>query len=122
MKPVLAWIAPVVLTIALAPKSAPSEPSPRVVAVTAKRFEFTPKEIHLVAGERVVLRLTSEDVAHGLLSRPLGIDADITPGEPTDVTVTPKKPGTFVAICDRYCGSGHGNMKLKFVVDERADD
>jgi cytochrome c oxidase subunit II len=101
--------------------AAETTPAPRVVPITAKRFEFTPKEVHLVVGEPVVLRLTSEDVAHGLLARPLGVDADITPGKPTDVTVTPKKAGTFTAICDRFCGSGHGNMKLKFVVEERTE-
>jgi hypothetical protein len=36
-------------------------------------------------------------------------------GEP--VTITPTEAGTFHAICDHYCGSGHGNMKMTFVVE-----
>ena len=29
------------------------------------------------------------------------------------MTVTPAAAGTFDAICDDYCGSGHGNMKMQ---------
>jgi heme/copper-type cytochrome/quinol oxidase subunit 2 len=32
--------------------------------------------------------------------------------------VTPETAGTFTAICDHYCGLGHGNMKMKVVVEE----
>ena len=28
------------------------------------------------------------------------------------VTITPDTAGRFVAICDNFCGSGHGNMKM----------
>jgi cytochrome c oxidase subunit 2 len=95
-----------------------AESSPRIIAITAKRFEFSPKEVHLRKGETVVLRLTSEDVTHGLMVRALDLDADIEPGKVTDVTVTPRKGGRFTAICDHFCGSGHGNMKMTFVVDD----
>jgi cytochrome c oxidase subunit 2 len=91
---------------------------PRVVEVTAKRFEFTPKELTLKKGETVTFRFRSEDVTHGFLLRTLKLDVDITPGKATDVTVTPQKAGTFTAICDHFCGAGHGGMKMKVVVVE----
>src|SRR5262249_40135747 len=47
---------------------------PRVVAVTAKRFEFEPKEVHVKKGESVVLEVTSQDVTHGFFSRKFGFD------------------------------------------------
>jgi cytochrome c oxidase subunit II len=90
---------------------------PRVVPVSAKRFEFTPREIHLVKGEPVTLRITSADVTHGMYMKDLGIDADIQPGKTTDVTFTPHVAGRFTAICDHFCGSGHGNMHLDLVVE-----
>jgi cytochrome c oxidase subunit 2 len=92
------------------------DPSPRVVTITARRFEFVPKEITLKQGETVTLRLTTEDVTHGFFMKSLGIDAVIEPGQPTDVTITPQTAGSFVTICDHFCGEGHGNMHMTIVV------
>ena len=92
-------------------------PSPHVVDVSAKRFEFTPKEIHLRAGEPVTIRLASTDRAHGLMVKELGVDLDANEGAPDSVTITPTQPGTYPAICDHYCGSGHGNMRMTFIVE-----
>lgn len=92
-------------------------PAPRVVPITAKRFAFLPAEIRLRKGEPVVLRLTTEDVRHGLFSRQLRIDAEFEPGHSRDVVVTPAEAGTFAVICDRFCGSGHGSMKITVVVE-----
>jgi cytochrome c oxidase subunit 2 len=91
---------------------------PRVIVITAKRFEFSPSQITLAKGETVKLQLRSEDVTHGLFVRPLGIDAEIAPGQVSELTVTPQKAGTFRAICDHFCGAGHGGMKLTIVVGE----
>jgi cytochrome c oxidase subunit II len=91
--------------------------APRVVEITAKRFEFTPKEITLKQGEPVTLRLTTEDVTHGFYMKKLGIDAVIEPGPPTEVTFTPQEAGTFTTICDHFCGEGHGNMHMKIIVE-----
>ena len=86
--------------------------APTVIELKAKRFAFTPGEITLKKGEPTVLRLTTEDVTHGLYLKPLKLDALIEPGKTTDVTVTPQQTGKFVAICDHFCGAGHGNMHL----------
>src|SRR5512143_2440180 len=81
--------------------------SPRVVEITAKRFEFTPKEVTLKKGEPVTLRLKSEDVTHGFFSRKLKLGADIEPGKTTDVALTPETAGAYMVICDHFCGAGH---------------
>lgn len=96
---------------------ASAEAPTRVVEITAKRFEFMPKEVTLRRGETVKLVLHSEDVVHGIFARPLGIDADVAPGNPTELVITPQTAGRFPAICHHFCGSGHGNMKLTFVVE-----
>lgn len=90
---------------------------PRVVAISAKRFEFTPKEVTLKVGETVKLQLTSEDVTHGLYAKPLGIDEVIEPGKTTEILVTPKAAGRYTTICDHFCGVGHGAMKMTFIVE-----
>jgi cytochrome c oxidase subunit 2 len=75
---------------------------PKVIEINAKRFAFTPSTITLKKGEPVILRLSSADRVHGFMSRPLKIDTDIA--------------GNFTVICDHYCGTGHGNMKMKVAV------
>jgi cytochrome c oxidase subunit 2 len=90
---------------------------PRVVEISARRFAFTPAEVTLRKGEPTVLRLRSEDVTHGFYMKPLGIDATITPGQVTEVTVTPPAAGRYTVICDHFCGSGHGNMRMTIVVE-----
>ena len=88
------------------------ESQPRLVTISAKRFEFTPAQITVKRGEPVTLRVSAEDRDHGFYQKDLGIDLDLSPDHPTDVTITPEKTGHFVVICDHFCGSGHGNMKM----------
>jgi cytochrome c oxidase subunit 2 len=90
---------------------------PRVVTITAKRFQFTPSEVTVKRGETVKLELRSEDVVHGFFMKTLGIDTEIYPGKTTEVVLTPQTAGRFTTICDHFCGSGHGNMKMTIVVE-----
>jgi cytochrome c oxidase subunit II len=92
--------------------------NPKVIEITAKKFEFTPSEITLKKGEPVILRLTSSDRVHGFMSKPLKIDTDIPSETTKDVAVTPDAAGNYTVICDHYCGTGHGNMKMKVTVVE----
>ncbi|HET6438286.1 MAG TPA: cupredoxin domain-containing protein [Anaeromyxobacter sp.] len=110
---------PLLTLLALAtPGLSPHADEPKVIEITAQRFQFAPGQLTLKKGEPVVLRLRSLDVTHGFYSKPLGIDATIEPGKANDVTVTPTATGKYVVICDHFCGSGHGNMKLTVEVVE----
>jgi cytochrome c oxidase subunit II len=115
-----AGLAVVAGLLASASRRARADESPRVIVITAKRFEFTPKEITLKKGETVKLQLRSEDVTHGFFVRPLGIDKDIPAGGITEVTVTPQEVGRYRTICDHFCGAGHGAMKMTVIVEEPA--
>lgn len=88
-----------------------------VIEITAKRFAFTPDKITLKKGQPVRLRLHSEDVTHGFFVRPLKLDEIIPAGQTIEVTVTPQTEGTFLTICDHFCGAGHGNMNMTIVVE-----
>ena len=90
---------------------------PRVINITAKRFEFSPNQITLKKGEPVKLLLTSNDVVHGFFLKPLKIDEVIEPGKTTEVNLTPQTTGTFLLICDHFCGVGHGGMSMKVIVE-----
>lgn len=106
-----------VATLAWAQQPAPPPAQPRIVEISAKRFEYSPNVVTLRHGEPVTIQLTALDRAHGLLVKPLGIDLDADRGDPDQITITPKAAGTFPAICDHYCGMGHGNMKMTFLVE-----
>jgi cytochrome c oxidase subunit II len=92
--------------------------SPKIIELKAKRFTFTPGEITLKKDEPVVLRLSTEDVTHGLSLEQLQIDATIEPGKISDVAITPRQTGKFVAACNHFCGAGHRNMRLAINVVE----
>ena len=65
----------------------------------------------------MTLAVTSEDVTHGFFSRPLHFDEDLAPGKTVSIPLAPTEPGQYTVICDHYCGSGHGGMKMIIVVE-----
>jgi cytochrome c oxidase subunit 2 len=104
-------IACILLLIAAAQTEAP-----HVIEISAKKFEYAPNVVTLKKGEAVTLRVTALDRPHGLLVPAFHIDLDAVPGTPAETTFTPTESGRFEAICDHYCGVGHGNMKMTFEV------
>jgi cytochrome c oxidase subunit 2 len=80
---------------------------PNWIEIVAKKFEFSPSEITISKGQPVTLVLTSEDVTHGL-----DVKAEFKKDKPAEVTFTPTQAGDFVGKCNKFCGRGHGAMKL----------
>jgi len=98
---------------AVAAETAP----PRVIKMTAKKFEYSPAEVHIKRGEHVVLELTSLDRKHGFKLPEFGIRADVPPGATARVEVTAEKAGRFPFACDVFCGDGHEDMTGTLIVD-----
>ncbi len=90
----------------------------QVIQITAKRFEYSPKEITLKKGVPVVLEFTSLDRFHGFDCPGLKLRMDIRPGKVNTLRFTPDKAGTFPFHCDNFCGSGHEGMRGTIVVIE----
>lgn len=90
----------------------------QVVQITAKRFEYSPKEITLKKGVPVMLEFTSLDRLHGFNCPGLGIRMDIRPGKVNGLRFVPDKVGTFPFHCDNFCGSGHEGMRGTITVTE----
>ena len=67
----------------------------QVIQITAKRFEYSPKEITVKKGVPVVLEFTSLDRLHGFDCPGLEIRTDIRPGKVIQVRFVPHKVGTF---------------------------
>src|SRR3989304_8633464 len=81
--------------------------SAREIAITAKKFSFTPDTINVKQGEKIRLKLTAEDVVHGFSILELGVDETIEPGKETGVEFTADRKGTFRFFCSVECGEGH---------------
>ena len=90
----------------------------QVIQIKAKKFEYSPNEIHLKKGVPVVLELTSLDRLHGFNCPAFKIRGDVRPHQITKIAFTPDKVGTFEFHCDNFCGEGHEGMTGKFVVTE----
>lgn len=90
----------------------------QVIRITAKRFEYTPKEISIKKGVPVVLQFTSQDRLHGFTCPGLKIRTDIPPKEVTTLRFTPDQAGTFPFHCDVFCGTGHEGMRGTITVTE----
>jgi len=90
----------------------------QVIQVTAKRFEYSPKDIAVKKGVPVVLEFTSLDRLHGFSCPGLGIRSDIPPQKVTKLRFVPQKVGTFPFHCDNFCGGGHEGMTGTIKVTE----
>ena len=87
--------------------------TPRIVEITAERFEFWPAEVTMTESEVVELRLRSDDTAHGF--RLVGTTTSVViPKRGKGVvtaTLTGLTPGTYTFECHRMCGAGHHFMR-----------
>jgi cytochrome c oxidase subunit 2 len=110
--------------------------SPQVIEMTAKKYDFSPSPVHVKAGTKVVLKITSTDRPHGIKisTVPDGAAKDAEPGlvltspppeecyklekgQQVTVEIEAKSPGTYTFKCCVHCGLGHGGMKGQLIVD-----
>jgi len=89
----------------------------KVVRIQARKFSYSPGQVTLKKGVPVTLELTTADVTMGFNAPDFNVRADILPGQTSRVRFTPDKTGTFVFLCDIFCGEGHEKMsgQLKVV-------
>ena len=88
----------------------------REIEMVAQRFQYTPAEINLKAGEKVILAIRSLDFVHGFNIPDLGVRADLVPGKVTKVEIRPTKVGKLDFVCDNFCGDKHEEMHGTFIV------
>jgi len=112
------------LLITNAPGAAPAQgQTPRIIEITAERFEFWPSEIRVGEGEEVELRLRSQDTLHGF--RIIGAGTNVLiPKRGKGYAVarfTGSQPGRYTFECNRMCGAGHNFMRGVLVVRPRSE-
>jgi len=95
--------------------------TPRIIEVTAERFEFWPSEISVAEGEQVEFRIRSDDTMHGFRIVGAGTNVLVPKRGKGQVVArfTAATPGRFTFECSRMCGAGHNFMRGELVVRER---
>lgn len=96
--------------------------NPRVIEITAERFEFWPSEVTVDQGEEVELRIRSADTIHGFRIVGTGTNLVIPKrGKGEAVTMlNATTPGRYAIECNRMCGAGHNFMRAVLVVREQS--
>ncbi|HEY3092580.1 MAG TPA: cupredoxin domain-containing protein [Vicinamibacterales bacterium] len=92
--------------------------APRVIEISAERFQFWPAEVVVREGEEVELRLRSDDTIHGFRILGSGTNLQIPKrGHGYAMTrFTGNRPGRYTFECNRLCGAGHDFMRGVIVV------
>jgi len=88
-----------------------AQAKPRIIPITARKFEYEPAELTLKLNDPVLFQLKSADVVMGFSVPDFGVRGTIIPGQVTEVAMTPTKTGEFIFLCDVFCGTGHENME-----------
>lgn len=92
-------------------------PAAHEIKMTVKKYEYSPKEIHVKQGEKVRLLITALDHKHGIELKEFNVKSDLEEKKETAVEFVASKAGTFEFKCSVYCGIGHGKVKGTLIVD-----
>jgi cytochrome c oxidase subunit 2 len=111
----------VAVTVSVSGSARPAQSQgPRIIEITAQRFEFWPSEVRVDLGEEVEIRLTSDDTLHGFRLVGTGTNVPIPKRGKGAATTrfTGKQPGRYTFECSRMCGAGHNFMRGVLIVGD----
>ncbi len=78
-------------------------------------------ELHVPAGRKVKLTMTTEDVIHSFFIPAFRMKTDVIPGRYTTFWFEATKPGRYHLYCAEYCGTNHSGMGGWVIVMESTD-
>ena len=84
--------------------------------IVARIFSFSPSTISIPVGTQVTFYATSPDVVHGFFIADTAINMTVVPGWVSSATHRFTTPGTYLLLCNEYCGIGHHYMSGTIVV------
>ena len=90
------------------------------------------RELHLVVGEPVLLKLRSQDIIHSAFMPHFRVQMNCVPGMTTQFVFTPNKTTSemkmlegedfeYVLLCNKICGVAHYNMQMKVIVETKEE-
>jgi cytochrome c oxidase subunit 2 len=129
--PVLVLAALFVLTVrAIALIDAPIQPNqPPDLVVTGHQWWWearypngvaTTSEIHVPAGRRLLVRVTSADVIHDFWVPELARKMDAVPGRDGYIWLEANEPGRYQGMCSEFCGAQHAWMHFVVIAEPQA--
>ncbi|MDD5043733.1 MAG: cupredoxin domain-containing protein [Patescibacteria group bacterium] len=88
------------------------------IVIIAQKWSFSPNVIRVKRGEKVILKLISQDVPHGITIPEFKIRTTIEPGTETTVEFIADKAGEFDFFSHVYSGPEYRQMRGKLIVEE----
>jgi len=88
------------------------------VSIRAEFFVFRPSVIRVPVGRPVRFRVTSPDVLHGFQIVGTNVNVTVAPGYVSEVSATFSRPGTYLIVCNEYCGLGHHLMQGTVIAEQ----
>ncbi len=79
-------------------------------------YGFTPGDIEIPQGATVHIKATSIDVVHGFEIAGTSANMMVTPGHVNTMTYTFEEKGSYLILCNEYCGTGHHFMSTNLEV------
>lgn len=83
----------------------------------AKDGLVTANEIHIPAGQKLLVRLESADVIHDFWAPKLARKIHMIPGHPNHIWLQADTAGSFLGLCAEYCGTQHAWMRFLVIAD-----
>lgn len=84
------------------------------IVVKATNFKFEPSEIRVKKGEKIKLTLQNDEGYHGVMIHELNLNIE---GNDSAEFVA-DQVGEYNLMCSVMCGTGHGDMIGKIIVEE----
>ncbi len=84
--------------------------------IIAMAFAFSPNKIEVPVGSTVRFNVSSADVVHSFTIPKTNVNFMVTPGHVNMAEHTFTEPGTYLVLCNEYCGSGHHSMQMAIEV------
>lgn len=84
------------------------------LVITATNYQFDQKEYHLKKDIPVKIIFKNDEGNHGILVPGLKLQLN---GKNDSKIIVPAKSGEYEMSCSVMCGTGHGTMTAKIIVD-----
>lgn len=75
----------------------------------------TANEIHLPAGQTILLKLLAADVIHDWWVPQFGNKMDMIPAQENFLWLHINQPGDYYGVCSEFCGTQHAHMRIKVI-------
>ncbi|WP_223636305.1 cytochrome c oxidase subunit II [Planococcus sp. 4-30] len=86
--------------------------------IVAMAFGYQAPDLRVPVGKEIIFKVTSTDVVHSLTIDDTKVNMMVVPGRITTKSYTFEKPGTYLILCNEYCGTGHHMMYTEIEVYE----